>query len=74
MSKNIKRLLKLKKRTNSERMKLTLLIIKYKKIFSGELKIYNKVRENIINNIKYHIRYNGLKIYIIVNVHEILRI
>ena len=67
MTKNIKKLLKLPIRTNSERMKLALgipdlciylisrllkLKIKYENIFHEKLNIYDKVIEITINNTK----------------------
>jgi len=76
MTKNIKKLLKLPIRTNSERMKLALgipdlctylisrllkLKIKYENIFDEKLNIYDKVIEITINNTKGNILYNSLK-------------
>ena len=75
MTKNIKKLLKLPIRTNSERMKLALgipdlctylisrllkLKIKYENIFHEELNIYDKVIEKTIGNIKGNILYNNI--------------
>ena len=76
MTKNIKKLLKLPIRTNSERMKLALgipdlctyltsrllkLKIKYENIFHEQLNIYDKIIEKIIGNTKGNIIYNSLK-------------
>ena len=76
MTKNIKKLLKLPKRTNSERMKLALgipdlctylisrllkLKIKYENVFHEELNIYNNIIEKTIGNLKGDILYNSLK-------------
>ena len=72
MTKNIKKLLKLPIRTNSERMKLALgipdlctylisrllkLKIKYENIFHVELNIYNNIIEKTIGNIKGDVLY-----------------
>ena len=72
----IKKLLKLPKRTNSERMKLALgipdlctylisrllkLKIKYENVFHEKLNIYDKVIEKTIGKIKGDILYNSLK-------------
>ena len=76
MTKNIKKLLKLPKRTNNERMKLALgipdlctylisrllkLKIKYENVFHEELNIYNNIIEKTIGNLKGDILYNSLK-------------
>ena len=76
MTKNIKKLLKLPTRTNSERMKLALgipdlctylvsrllkLKIKYENVFHEKLNIYDKVIEITIKNTKGDILYNSLK-------------
>ena len=76
MTKNIKKLLKLPIRTNSERIKLALgipdlctylisrllkLKIKYENEFHEELNIYNNIIEKTIGNLKGDILYNSLK-------------
>ena len=74
--KNIKKLLRLPKRTNKERLKLALgipnlcvflisrllrLKIKYENTFNEKLNIYDNVIEKTIGNIKGDIIYNNLK-------------